>query len=51
MPIKEYKMLEDRTLKELMDDLNNHADEGWTVILSVQEYGYTKVLLERVKEQ
>lgn len=46
---KEYKILEERTIGQLVEDLNAHGDEGWAVIMSIQEYGVTKVVLEREK--
>lgn len=49
-PQKEYKILIEKVVEKLADDLNAHGDEGWSVVLSVQEFGVTKILLERVKE-
>lgn len=48
---KEYKILNEKTIEALCKDLNDHGDEGWSVVLSVQEFGYTKILLERNKEK
>lgn len=44
---KEYKILSDKYLEHLMQVLNEHGDEGWSVVLYLQEFGVTKVLLER----
>ena len=46
---KEFKVISEKTIELLEDDLNSHGSEGWTIVLSIQEYGYTKVLLEREK--
>lgn len=44
---KEYKVISEKYIEHLMSDLNQHGDEGWSVVLYVQEFGVTKVLLER----
>lgn len=47
---KEYKILSEKYIEDLLEDLNAHGDEGWSVSLSTTEYGVTKVILEREKE-
>lgn len=44
---KEYRVLSEKYIEHLMKELNAHGDEGWSVVLYVQEFGVTKVLLER----
>lgn len=48
--LKEYKTISERTIEQLAADLNAHGDEGWSVVLSIQEFGCTKILMERLKE-
>lgn len=44
---KQYKVVTEKYIEHLMEELNNHGGEGWSVVLYLQEFGVTKVLLER----
>lgn len=46
---KEYKLLIEKYIEHLVEDLNNHGQEGWSLILAIPESGVTKVVLEREK--
>lgn len=51
MPVnKEYKLVSAKYLEHMIEDLNNHGNEGWSISAYLQEYGVTKVILEREKE-
>lgn len=45
--MKEYKVVSDRYIEHLVDTLNEHGNEGWTVVTTIQEQGTVKVILER----
>lgn len=44
---KEYKLVSAKYLEHMVDDLNRHGDEGWSISAYLQEFGVTKVILER----
>lgn len=44
---KEYKLLSEKYIERLLDDLNAHGGEGWSISMYNQEFGMTKVVLER----
>jgi hypothetical protein len=44
---KEYRLLENKYLERLLEELNEHGSDGWSIALYIQEYGVTKVILER----
>lgn len=44
---KEHKLLEDRTVNHLVDKLNEAGADGWSICMYVQEFGVTKIVLER----
>jgi hypothetical protein len=46
---KEYKVISERYLEDLVKFLNQDHEEGWEVAAYVQEFGVTKILLEREK--
>lgn len=47
MARKEYKLLIGKFVEHLVDELNAHGDEGWSIAMYNQEFGVTKVVLER----
>ncbi len=44
---KEYKLISAKYLEHLVDELNQHGEEGWSISAYVQEFAQTKVVLER----
>jgi len=48
--VKEYKVISDRYVEHLVDELNKHAEEGWIVTAYLQEFGLTKFVVEKEKE-
>ena len=47
VPRKEYKFLSDKYVEHLVEELNAHGGEGWSIAMYNQEYGVTKIILER----
>lgn len=45
--MKEYKVISDRFVEHLVEQLNQHGTEGWTIAAYVQEFALTKIILER----
>jgi len=50
MSIKEYKVISDRYVEHLVEELNKMAVEGWSITAYLQEFGLTKFVLEKEKE-
>lgn len=42
-----FKVLEADHINDLVETLNKEYSEGWSICGTIQEHGYTKVLLER----
>lgn len=47
---KEYKVISGKYLEHIVDELNKEEHKGWNVSAYTQEFGVTKVLLEKEKE-
>lgn len=47
---KEYKVVSNKYLEHTAEELNKEEHEGWSVSAYTQEYGVTKILLERDKK-
>lgn len=45
--IDRFKVISAYHVEDLVKQLNEHYSDGWTVITTIQEHAYTKVLLER----
>jgi len=43
----EYKVISDRYVEHLVEELNKHAEDGWEVTAYLQEFGLTKFVLQR----
>lgn len=43
----EYQRLVDDHIEDLMDQINKLGKLGWKITATIQEHGYTKVILEK----
>jgi len=43
----EYKVLADSHIEKLIDKLNSKELAEWRVVGTIQEHGYTKVIIEK----
>lgn len=41
-----FKLLEADHINDLLEKINEHYNNGWKVVGTIQEHGFTKVLLE-----
>lgn len=45
--MKEYKLISAQFFEHVLDEVNNRALEGWSVVSTINEFGKVKVILER----
>lgn len=52
-PVREYKLITEKFIEKLVEDLNTYGADGWSIAMYNQEFGVTKVVLERfvIKEE
>lgn len=44
---KKYQLLEADHIEKIMNTINELAEDGWILVTTIQEHGYTKVILEK----
>ena len=43
----QYKLVSHDHIEKLLEELNTHGNDEWKVVGTIQEHGFTKILLEK----